>query len=201
MSARPLSEFEYNKMVEFLATAGRHRDRLLLVLGCATGYRITELLSLKWEQLWDGTAARSEVQVARRNLKGGQGPRCRSVRSRRVPLNERARAAIEAYAKEVPHLTAAEAAVFQTGRSQGGAMNRSQAFRMLTGAAVDCGVGRGRLSTHTLRKTFVARVYAASGHDLIKTQRIVGHSSPLTTARYLETDQDELDELVRSLAA
>ncbi len=90
MSARPLSEFEYNKMVEFLATAGRHRDRLLLVLGCATGYRITELLSLKWEQLWDGTAARSEVQVARRNLKGGQGQRCRSVRSRRVPLNERA---------------------------------------------------------------------------------------------------------------
>jgi hypothetical protein len=44
-------------------------------------------------------------------------------------------------------------------------------------------------------------VYQASGQDLIKTQRIIGHSSPLTTARYLESTQSELDELVLGLAA
>lgn len=80
-------------------------------------------------------------------------------------------------------------------------MNWSQAFRILVGVARECGIDEVRISTHTLRKTFVARVYAASGHDLIKTQRIVGHASPLTTARYLETDQEELDDLVRGLAA
>jgi integrase len=57
------------------------------------------------------------------------------------------------------------------------------------------------VSSHSLRKTFVGRVYRASGCDLIKTQRIVGHSSPIITARYLETDTDDLDQLVRSLAA
>jgi len=46
----------------------------------------------------------------------------------------------------------------------------------------------------------VRAVYDASQHDLIRTQRIVGHSSPVVTARYLESTQSELDELVLSLA-
>jgi hypothetical protein len=44
-------------------------------------------------------------------------------------------------------------------------------------------------------------VYDASGHDLIRTQRIVGHSSPEITSRYLESTQSELDELVLGLGA
>jgi hypothetical protein len=44
-------------------------------------------------------------------------------------------------------------------------------------------------------------VYDASGHDLIRTQRIVGHSSPEITSHYLESTQSELDELVMGLGA
>jgi integrase len=201
MSSRPLSEPEYTALVNHLAN--RPRDLLLLILGCSSGYRITELLSLKWQQVWDtetGTAPK-EVLVARRNLKGGAGLHCRSVRSRRVPLNERAREAIANYASALPHPPTPESYLFSTSRSGDGPMDRSMAFRILVRAAQACGIDEERISTHTLRKTFVARVYSASGHDLIKTQRIIGHASPMTTARYLETDQSELDELVRNLAA
>ncbi|WP_438480865.1 hypothetical protein [Oleiharenicola lentus] len=41
-------------------------------------------------------------------------------------------------------------------------------------------------------------IYAASSRDLIRTQRIVQHASPLTTARYLEA-QSELADLVLGL--
>lgn len=201
MSARPFAETEYQTMIQLLQADGRPRDVLLVTLGCATGFRITEILSLKWEQIWDGAQPRNEVIVARRNLKGGAGQHCRTIRSRRVPLNEQARAAITALAAAMPAPIDANSAVFQTARSGGRAMNRSMAFRIIVNAAIDCGIDEGRVSTHSLRKTFVARVYKASGRDLIKTQRIVGHTSPLTTARYLETDQSELDRLVRSLAA
>jgi integrase len=201
MGARPLELGEQNRIADWLAGRRRWRDRLLLLLGCSTGFRITELLSLRWAQLWDGAAPCREIVVARRHLKGGRGPSRGSLRSRRVVLGEAARGAIADYAWSLPQPVDPAAAVFGTGRSQGGAMNRSQAFRILTGAAEACGVERTRISTHTLRKTFVARVYQASGCDLIKTQRIVGHASPLTTARYLETDQAELDALVRGLAA
>jgi len=66
--------------------------------------------------------------------------------------------------------------------------------RLSAGARNDYGV-TGR----TL--TFARRVYEASGHDLIRTQRALGHSSPVTTARYLETDADALDRLILDIAA
>ncbi len=201
MSARPLSDEEYARMVEFLTAAGRKRDRLLLVFGCATGYRITELLSLTVGQVWDGEAARNEVLVARRNLKGGAGVHCRSVKSRRVPLSAKLQELVADYMAALPEPVPHDAALFRTSRSAKAAMNRSSVFRMLADVARDCGIDPGRIATHTLRKTFVARTYRASGYDLIKTQRIVGHRSPMTTARYLDTDQSELDALVRALVA
>lgn len=117
-----------------------------------------------------------------------------------MPLSEAVRGAVR------DHLTAigpgeATRFLFATGRSHGAGMNRSQAFRVLVDACTACGIDTTRISTHSLRKTFVGRCYAASGRDLIKTQRAVGHSSPITTARYLETDSADLDRLVLTLAA
>ncbi len=200
MSARPFTEPEYLLLSQHFAAARRTRDRLLLVLGCATGYRIQELLSLTVGQVWDGADVVKEITVARRDLKGGRGAYKRAVKGRRVPLSEAVRGAVR------DHLTAigpGEAArfLFATGRSHGAGMNRSQAFRVLVDACTACGIDTTRISTHSLRKTFVGRCYAASGRDLIKTQRAVGHSSPITTARYLETDTADLDRLVLTLAA
>lgn len=200
MSARPFTEPEYLALSAYFAAVGSPRDRLLLVLGCATGYRIQELLSLTVGQVWDGVDVAREVTIARRALKGGHGAYRRAVRSRRVVLSEAARTAIR------EHLTAIGMGdpgrfLFATGRSREGAMNRSQAFRVLVGACEAVGIDSTRISTHSLRKTFVARIYAASGRDLIKTQRALGHCSPITTARYLETDSADLDRLVLSFAA
>ena len=47
----------------------------------------------------------------------------------------------------------------------------------------------------------MSRIYKASNPDLIATQRIVGHTSPGTTARYLETDSAQLDLLMLAVAA
>lgn len=203
MSARPLTDQEYATIVAHLAATGRTRDRLLLILGCATGFRIRELTSLTCGQVWDaavGDVAR-EVIIARRNLKGGRGLWQRSVRGRRVPLGEPVRDAIREFLQERAPWDP-EKALFSTCRSNetGRPLHRSQAWRIISQAAAECGLDVGRISTHTLRKTFVGRVYRATGNDLIATQRIVGHTSPLTTARYLETDSNRLDQIILSLA-
>jgi integrase/recombinase XerD len=142
-----------------------------------------------------------EVTVARRNLKGGKGAHCRAVRGRRVPLSEPARAAIQEYLAAQGPNPPPERHLFTTSRSGDGPLHRAQAHRILVGITQACGFDATRISTHALRKTFVARAWRATGRDLIKVQRIVGHRSPLTTAKYLETDQDELDQLVRQFAA
>lgn len=201
MSARPFTEPEYLTLSQHFASAHRTRDRLLLILGCATGYRIQELLSLTVGQVWDGADVVREITVARKDLKGGRGGKyVRAVKGRRVPLSEAVRGAV------LDHLTAigpgeADRFQFATGRSHDAGMNRSQAFRVLVDACTAFGIDTTRVSTHSLRKTFVGRCCAASGCDLIKTQRAVRQSSPITIARYLETDTADLDRLVLTLAA
>ena len=80
-------------------------------------------------------------------------------------------------------------------------LHRAQAHDILKAACRACGIDETRISTHSLCKTFVRAVYDASGHDLIRTQRIAGRSSPVVTAHYLESTQSELDELVLGLPA
>jgi integrase len=89
-----------------------------------------------------------------------------------------------------------------TGRKgHGRPMSRTHAFRIIVGAAKDCGFDTTRISNHTGRKTFVRRCYLATGKELIATQRILNHASPITTARYVETDANELDQVVLGLCS
>lgn len=205
MSARPFTEHEYSLLTTSLATQGRLRDRLLVVLSCATGFRIKEVLSLTIGQVCDPATLEivREVTIARRNMKGGRGLWQRSVRGRRVPLGEPVRRAIRDCLDDLASKGPLDptAALFRTCRSGSKPMNRSQAFRILVASAEECGIDSTRVSTHSGRKTFAARVYSATGKDLIATQRLMGHSSPMTTARYLETSAAHLDSVVLALCA
>lgn len=60
-----------------------------------------------------------------------------------------------------------------------------------------CGV---HSTPHSLRHTFATAFYQASGHDLRRTQHVLGHASPSTTARYVGFE-DDLDEIVDRMAA
>jgi len=193
--SRPFTPEEQEKILGYLRSTGRHRDALLLEMGSYLGFRISELLSIKVDDVAAAGVARNEIIVSRRNLKGGKGAQRREVRSRRIVVPERLRHALTAYLQRTPLLPGSY--LFQSRENGNRPICRSQAHRIIVGAANAVGV-YDRIATHSMRKSFVRRIYTLSGHDLIKTQRIVGHRSPLTTARYLETDQADLDALVLS---
>ncbi len=195
MTTRALLPSEISLLEQTLAQRGRFRDRLFLLLAASTGFRVSELLTLRVGQLLTvtGEIAR-EVTIERRALKGGRSAHAKSVRSRRVALNERARAAIADYfSASVP---VREAPVFISAKGFNQSIRRCQAHHILKAITRETGIDASRVGCHSARKTFARAVHEASGHDLIKTQRILGHASPLTTARYLETTQEELDEIV-----
>ena len=202
MPARPFSPAEITLLETHLLKHGRYRDRMLIIAGTQVGYRITELLTWTVGQVLgaDGDIVR-EVTVSRADLKGGKGVRKRSVRSRRVVLNERARGVIRDYIASLGCVPPADQFLFRSRSGGNRPISRTQAHRLLKNICRECGIDATRISTHSLRKSFVRAVYDASGHDLVRTQRIVQHASPLTTARYLESTQTELDELVLGLAA
>jgi integrase len=202
MSARPFTAAEISSLESALLAQCRFRDRMLLVAGANVGYRITELLTWTVGQVLtrEGDVAH-EVTVARAHLKGGSGVRKRSVRSRRVVLNEKARGAIRDYLGSLDRVPGPEEYLFRSRDGRNRAIDRAHAHRILKSLCHACGIDATRISTHSLRKTFVRSVYDASGHDLIRTQRIVGHSSPEITSHYLESTQSELDDLVMGLGA
>lgn len=200
MPARPSTTVELLTLESHLLSHVRYRDRMLIIAGTQVGCRITELLTWTVGQILgaDGDIVR-EVTVTRADLKGGKGVRKRIVRSRRVVLNERARGVIRDYIASLGTIPPADQFLFRSRSGDNRPISRTQAHRLLKSLCRECGVDSTRISTHSLRKSFVRAVYDASGHDLVRTQRIVQHALALTTARYLESTQTELDELVLGL--
>jgi integrase len=201
MSARPFTASELSTLESHLLAARRFRDAMLVRAGISVGYRITEILTWTIGQILTpaGEVAR-ELTVTRALLKGGSGKKKRSVKSRRVVLNEKARGAIRDYIASLDYVPGSEEYLFKSREGGNRPLHRSQAHRILVQACEECGIDTTRISTHSLRKTFVRAVYDASGHDIIKTMKVVQHSSPVITARYLENTETELDDLVLGLA-
>jgi site-specific recombinase XerD len=57
----------------------------------------------------------------------------------------------------------------------------------------------GKLGTHSMRKTFANHVYDKLGHDLVKTQRAMGHKNINSTVSYLSFCEDDIDQPILAL--
>ena len=113
MPARAFASSELLALESHLLAACRNRDRMLIVVGTNVGYRITELLTWTIGQVLNSQGeVAHEVTVTRALLKGGKGGHRRSVRSRRVVLNERARGAIRDYLDSLDRVPAPDEFLF-----------------------------------------------------------------------------------------
>ena len=180
------------------------RDRCAIILGINTGFRASELASIKIGQIWDGTQVRQEITVARRDLKNGRGLRRRSVRSRTVPLNAAARAALTEYLHERQiqrgQLGPLEA-LFRSMRT-GRGLSRWRLNAIVHQVAHAAGLSPdGRYGTHTLRKTFCRRVHEVLGRDINLTRQAMGHRYVTTTQAYLEPDPAAVRSAILSIGS
>lgn len=168
------------------------RDRLYVVLGLNTGLRLRELTSLTTGQLWDGALPRAFLRIERAQLKLGRSPtRRRSVSSRTLPLNPAARAAI------AEHFGARGVAGRATTTRP---LSRMQVTRILRRIFEEAGVDvSSRLGSHSLRKRFCAKIWAASGHDIEVTRASLGHRHLTTTQAYLPSGEARAHALMLGL--
>ena len=188
---RPLSDGEIEQIL--MGCQGRYasRDRLLILFGVHTGYRISEILSLRVSDVWDGEQVRPIVRIAAGFMKG-------KSQSRAMPLHARAKNAIQTWlwetGKTIPACgTLPLFSCQQTSRP----LSRRQAADILVGAAEAAGIDASRVATHTLRKSFARRMWESPlvERDPAKMARLLGHANWSNTLRYLEF-ADELDAAV-----
>jgi integrase len=157
-------------------------------------------LSLRVGQVWHGCGPAREITVMRQNLKGGAGQMRRRVRSRTVAVHPTLQAAIDghirlAYPDQIPP---ADDYLFRSRKGLNNPISPAHAYEIITGAARVAG-NLDRVATHSMRKTFAKAVYTGSGHDIILTQKALGHSSVLTTASYLETHSNDVSAAIMNL--
>ena len=176
---------------------GRHfiRNRALIEVGANTGFRISELLSLKICDVWDGNGIRPQITVSKNNMKGKK-------QSRTMVLNKRAADAIELLlcASKMAHPFHSQSFLFHAQGNVAKPMTRRQAHRIIVEAAASAGISCDHLSSHSMRKTFASRLWDSPfvKRDIVKLSRILGNR-PDNTFRYIQFLDDSLEQAVMSL--
>jgi integrase len=164
------------------------RDYALFVLGINSGLRISDLLSLRVEDVLDPGSRRLKVtdRIRMREKKTGK--------VKNFPLNTPARSALSEYLNA--RRPAKEEPLFPSRKGKGPLTTR-QAHRIISDAAKEVGI-RERIGTHTMRKTFCYHAYK-KGVDIGNLQKLLNHSSQTETLRYMGILRDDLDQIYEKL--
>jgi integrase/recombinase XerD len=188
VSARPLPKVLGHKDVDALfAEIERRKAELgdpstlrlsaLIELLYGSGLRATELVSLPRHAI-----APDRPFIILRG-KGG--------RERLVPVSDRARAAVAAWAATVPRDALW---LFPSGKKH---LSRVRLYQLVQELAAAAGIPPDRISPHVLRHAFATHLLEG-GADLRALQMLLGHADIATTQIYTHVDSRRLVELVNS---
>ena len=164
---------------------GNLRNYTLIVLGVCTALRISDLLRLTWNDVYDEErgAFRSHITVTEK----------KTGKQKTIALNRQAVKALHLY---FPHRKGEY--VFTSNRKNEKAISRIQAWRIIR-VAVNAVGAVGCIACHSLRKTFGYHAWKA-GALPVMLMDIYNHSSFEITRRYLGISQDDRDKIYLSMS-
>lgn len=178
------------------------RNRCLFLMGLNTGFRISELLSLRLGDVLHNGHVVDRVRVERSSMKGKR-------ESRDVVLNIEARQALGVWLPELLSWRGGAPDLYLFQSNKGGGITRQQACRIMSGLARGLG-WPPPVGTHSLRKTFAHAVYGwamstwrpdlGQENPIRVVMRALGHSSVAVTEAYLGLDQAQVDQAVLNIA-
>lgn len=171
----------YDEMLKILESPNLRRqdgirDRAILELFYATGMRVSELASLKVEDL---------------NLEAGF-LKCvgKGSKERIIPVGRKCKEALERYLARARIESAPGSQPFLFPGQGGGGMRRETFWQIIRRYARRAGISK-KISPHTLRHSFATHLLER-GADLRVVQELLGHSDIATTQVYTHVDRDRL---------
>ena len=165
---------------------GRLRDHALIVLGVHTALRISDLLRLTWDGVYDERrgAFRSHIDVTEK----------KTGKRKTIALNKQAVAALR-----LLYPSRRGAYIFANNRRDAAPISRVQAWRIIKAAAEAVGLAGQGVSCHSLRKSMGYHAWKAGASPVV-IMDIYNHSSYEVTRRYLGVAQDDRDKVYLGLA-
>ena len=170
------------------------RNYLLIVMALNTALRISDVLNLRWSDVYDIHVMDFKTHIIIEEKKTGK--------KARVYINDTLKSALSIYLDECLSKRKFMAAVinryiFTGQKSANRSISRVQAFRIITKAADESNI-KQQVSCHSLRKTFGYQAWKQGVSPALLTN-IYNHSSYKVTVRYLGIEQDDRDEAFRNI--
>ena len=186
------SREDFQKFVKYLGCNGpletRLRNETIFVLGCSVGLRCGDLMNLKTADVYTSTGEVKnhleiiEEKTKKRNI-------CKIPHMAVDVLQDY-------YEQQQP--TIDESTFLFPGKN--GALSLKRVYTILNNAGKACGF-EGKISTHTMRKTYAmaalqsAEKDGTAGQTLEMLKMKFNHSDERITMHYVKADQDKIDKM------
>jgi integrase len=167
-------------LIRKLVKDGNYKMSLLIAIGCFTGLRISDILSLRWKQI----LGVSEFTITEK----------KTGKRRVVKVNKGFQKHIKQCYDSL-HITNEDEKCFLSRKKMVYSTQRINILFKEIKQKYNLKIEH--FSTHTMRKTFGRKVFESAGTDaplaLMRLQTLFNHASPTITKKYLGITDSELE--------
>jgi integrase len=178
------NKHQVRALADYYLTQEQVKNCVLIIMGLYTALRISDLLRLRWEDVYNFTNGKVRANINIVEKKTGK--------NKQIALNAGIIKALTLYST-----VARPGAYVIDNKNTGKAISRIQAYRLIRAAAEALNF-RENVSCHSLRKTFGYHAWK-NGISPAVIMDIYNHSSMAITRRYLGVSQEDRDAVYLGL--
>ena len=180
------NKHQVRELAGYYLKQGQIRNHVLIILGVHTALRISDLLRLRWDDVYDfeNRRVRATINIVEKKTR----------KAKTIALHRDAVNALTTFAAQ----NAKQGRFLIENPKTQRAISRIQAYRLIRNAS-EALAFENRVSCHSLRKTFGYHAWK-SGVSPAIIMEIYNHSSLAVTRRYLGVTQDDKNKVYLELA-
>ena len=180
MTVEPIrDQTKINKMIQTLEKTNP-RNSLLFRIGINTILRISDIIKLRYSQVFD-TLGKSRGYLIIREQKTGK--------EKKIKLNTLIQKYLETHKKYYD--LSGDDYLFFSFKNKSKHIDRTVAYKILKLAATKSGIQN--FGTHSMRKTLAYYIYTET-KNLALVMSMLNHKNPAVTLRYIGITQDMIDK-------
>ncbi|MER1986594.1 MAG: tyrosine-type recombinase/integrase [Solibacillus sp.] len=186
---QPIRDLEKITEVRTFLASKNKRDELLFCFGIYTGLRISDILTIKVQDVLD----KDHFYIVEQKTKRAKQRSKKYTVRKRIPIVKKLQRLLSSYCEN----KRGTEYLFKSRQGKNRPITRVRAYDILREAAQHCDLSD--IGTHTLRKTFGYLVYHQNEKDVALLQDIFNHSAEYITLKYIGVNQDAIQDAYDSL--